>query len=230
MMELLFLLADIWMIYAGFTCGWKFIRHYGNYLLGLEWIVVGTSGSNFLLWSLLGGDEGSPLYWLAYFFDAFSRSVGVTLILVLGLLRVTHRYHPSRAVDVGAFVLAGGAGLYLQQFHHELHTGPATFFVVVAVLTSLFVFWFAVRLWQADARGHAVATALVTVAGLAIAITYDFFPNPGDDEYRTTFYTLALTTWGTQLFVIFRAYRAMHQRDVAAGTEPSLIRRAGARA
>ncbi|WP_183092788.1 transporter [Nocardioides stalactiti] len=229
MMELLFLIADLWMIYAGFTCGWKFIRHYGNYLLGLEWMVVGTSGTNFLLWSLLGGDEDSPLYWLAYYFDAFSRSVGVTLIVVLGLLRVTHRYHPSRTVDVGAFVLAAIAGLYLQQFHHGFHAGPATFYVVVALLTSVFVFWFANRLRQIGAHGHAIATALVTAAGLAIAITYDFFPIPGDDEYRTIFYTLALATWGTQLFVLFRAYGALHQHNVASGVESAVNRRADAR-
>lgn len=230
MKELLFLLADVWMIYAGFTCGWKFIRHYGNYLLGLEWMVVGTSGSNFLLWSLLGGDEGSPLYWLAYFFDAFSRSVGVTLIVVLGLLRVTNRYHPSRTVDIGAFALAAVAGLYLQQFHHEFHAGPAAFYVAVSVPTAVFVFWFAMRLWWAGAYGHAIATALVTAAGLTIAIVYDYFPIPGDDEYRTIFYTLALATWGTQMFVTYHAYRALHEHNVASGVEPSVNRRADARA
>lgn len=226
----MFLAADVWMIYAGFTCGWMFIRRYGNYLLGLEWMVVATSGTNFLLWSLLGGDEASPLYWLAYFFDAFSRSVGVTLIVVLGLLRVTHRYHPSRTVDIGAFALATAAGLYLQQFHHEFHVGPATFYVVVNVLTSIFLCWFVSQLWRAGARRHAIATALVVAAGLTIAVTYDFFPISGDDEYRTTFYTLALATWGTQMFVIFRAYRAFHDRAAALGSGPDFRRRADVRA
>ncbi|MYT25890.1 transporter, partial [Streptomyces sp. SID7760] len=78
MKEALFLLADLWMIFVGYFYGWKLIRRYGNYLLGLEWMVVATSGSNFLLWSLLGGDSGSVLYDVAYFFDAFSRSVGIT--------------------------------------------------------------------------------------------------------------------------------------------------------
>ena len=43
MKEILFLLADLWMISAGFYCGWKFLRRYDNYLLGLEWIVVAAS-------------------------------------------------------------------------------------------------------------------------------------------------------------------------------------------
>jgi hypothetical protein len=36
------------MVFACYFFGWKSIRKYGNYLLGLEWMVVGTSGTNFL--------------------------------------------------------------------------------------------------------------------------------------------------------------------------------------
>ncbi|MGC0334575.1 hypothetical protein RKD23_007565 [Streptomyces sp. SAI-170] len=222
MKELLFLLADLWMICAGFVCGWKFIRRYGNYLLGLEWIIVATSGSNFLAWSLLGGDEGSVLFSIAYFFDAFSRSVGITLILVMGLMRVTHRYKPTLTVDIGVFALAIAAGLYLQQFRgHELHVGPATLYLVVNALTTLFLASFSWRLWKIRAKGLAVLSALATAAGTAIALIYDFFPIPGDDEYRTTHYILALATWGTQLFVYFRSYRALHDHNVATGAEPA---------
>lgn len=215
MWVLLFLVADLWMIYAGFTYGWKFIREHGNYLLGLEWMIVATSGSNFLLWALLGGDKHSPLYALAYFFDAFSRSVGITVILVLGLMQVTHHYKPSIRTDVGLFALATAAGIYLQQFHDELHVGPATYYLAVYVLTGVFLGFFARRLWAVGARDHAVAVAVVTLAGLAIAVMYDFVPIPGDDADRTIFYTLALATWGTQLAVCFRAYRALHDRQAA---------------
>ncbi|MFJ7074193.1 transporter [Streptomyces sp. NPDC098781] len=221
MKEALFLLADLWMIFAGYFYGWKFIRRYGNYLLGLEWMVVATSGSNFLLWSLFGAKSDSVLYDLAYFFDAFSRSVGITLILVLGLMKVTHRYEPSRRVDIGVFGTAIVAGLFLRQFHGaDLHTGGiafwvAVFYVVVNLLTAVFLGYFAKRLWNAGARWPAVWTALVTAAGITIAITYDFFPLAFDDANRTIFYTAALATWGTQGFVYFRAYRALHDRNAA---------------
>jgi hypothetical protein len=229
MKDLLFMLADLWIIFAGFYCGWKFIRRYNNYLLGLEWMVVATSGSNFLLWALLGGDEGSFLYSIAYFFDAFSRSVGITLILVLGLMRVTHRYKPTVTVDVGVFALAVVAGLYFQQFRgHELHAGPATFYVTVNVLTTIFLAYFVWRLWKIGAKKLAIWAGVATAAGTAIAITYDFFPIPGDDEHRTLFYIAALATWGTQLFVYFFAYRALHDHNVAIGVEP--VRREGSAA
>jgi hypothetical protein len=214
MKDILFMLADLLMIAGGLYCGWKFLRDYGNWLLGLEWIIVGSSGVNFLVWALRGGDQGNFQYDLAFFLDAFSRSVGITLIAVVGLMQVTHKYKPRPAVDVGLFALAIVAGLYLQQFSgHELHVGPATFYVVVNLLTTAFLLYFIGRVWSIGAKGLAVWTALATAAGTAIAVTYDFFPIPGDDANRTIFYTAALATWGAQLFVFFFAYRALHDHN-----------------
>lgn len=229
MKELLFIVADLWMIVAGFVYGWKFIRSYDNYLLGLEWIVMATSGSNFLLWSLMGGDERSFMYVVAYFFDAFSRSVGMTLILVMGLMRVTHRYKPSMAVDMGVFALATAAGLYLQRFHGQFNLGSATFYVAVTVLTTLYLVYVVWRLWEIDARGEATGTALVTAASLAITVMYDFLPIPGDDAYRTTFYILALTTWGFMLYMYFRAYRVLHDHNAATRAEAPRVGLVGRR-
>ncbi len=222
MKDLLFMLADLWMIFAGFWFGWKFVRHYGNYLLGLEWMIVATSGTNFLLWAVLGGDEGSPLYTVAYFFDAFSRSVGITLILVLGLMRVTHRYKPSLGVDIGVFALGIAAGLYLMRFESgQLHLGPAVSYVIVNLLTTVFLAYFTWRLWKIGATKLALWTGIATAAATVIAVTYDFFPIPGDDAHRTWFYTAALATWGTQLFVYYVAYRALDDHNVRTGVEPA---------
>jgi hypothetical protein len=218
MKDIVFLLADLWMIVVGYYYGWRFIRRYGNYLLGLEWMVVATSGTNFLLWSLLGAREESILYDVAYFLDAFSRSFGITLILVMGLMGVTHRYRPSIAMDVGVFGLAIAAGLYLKNFHDgELHVVPATFYVAVNILTALFLVYFSKRLWGIGAKWSAAWTLLVTAAASAIAVTYDFFPLPFDDESRTIFYAAALAAWGSQGFVYFFAYRALHDHNEAVG-------------
>ncbi|MEV5641588.1 transporter [Streptomyces flaveolus] len=227
MREVLFLLADLWMIFVGYFYGWKLVRRYGNYLLGLELMVVATSGSNFLLWSLLGAKSDSVLYDVAYFFDAFSRSVGITLILIMGLMKVTHRYKPSRSVDVAVFGVAIVAGLFLRPFHGaDLHTGGlafwvAVFYVVVNLLTAVFLGYFVKRLWNAGAKRLAIWTGLVSAAGSTIALAYDFFPLPFDDANRTIFYTAALATWGTQGFVYFRAYRTLHDRNAALDATPA---------
>ncbi|MBW1595588.1 transporter [Streptomyces sp. JJ38] len=218
--ELFFLLADVWMIAAGFTFGWKFIRNYGNYLLGLEWIIVATSGSNFLVYALLGADEKSPMYTAAHFLDAFSRSVGITLILVLGLMGATHRYKPSKATDIGVFAFAAAVGLFLQLFGEQLGLGMAVFYVVVNVLTSLFLVYFSKRLWAIGAKMPAIGAGLATAAAFVIAATYDFVSIPGDDEAHTLFYTAALSTWGFQMCMYYFAYRALHAHNEAVDAEP----------
>jgi hypothetical protein len=230
MKDLLFALADLWMVYAGFRYGWRFLRRYHNYLLGIEWLCVAVSGCNFLVWSLLGSSPNNPEVDVAYFFDAFSRSVGITLILVLGLMRVTHRYKPGLFVEIGAFALAVIGGAYLQQFREgHFYAGPATYYLVVNVLTTLFLLYFARRLQAIGATGLATATAVVTLAATAIAVMYDFLPFP-DDAYRTTFYILACATWGFQLFIYFRGYQALQENNEETGLEQPARSRAVAEA
>jgi hypothetical protein len=227
MKDLPFLLSDLFMIAACFTFGWKFIRRYGNYLLGLELMVVGTSGTNFLLWSLFSGSEESPFYLLAYSFDAFSRSFGATLILVIGLMAVTHRYKPGKAFDIAIFTLATVAAVLLGGKHDDntIHVGVATFYVVMNLLTTAFLLYFANRVWQIGARKEAFWTTVVTLAACFIAVTYDFFPWWFDDADRTWFYTAALTTWGAQGVAYFYAYRKLDdhnhatESDAVAATE-----------
>jgi hypothetical protein len=222
MKDIAFLLADVWLIVVGFCFGWKFIRNYGNWLLGLEWTVVGVSATNFLVGSLLGSESGNVPYSVAFFLDAFSRSFGFTLVLVLGLMAVTHRYKPTLAVEVGAFGLAIVGGFLLGQFNDgTLHVGPATFYLVTNLLTTLFLAYFVTRLWDIGAKRLAGWAAVVTAAGTTIAVTYDFFPLPFDDELRTIFFTAALTTWGAQGFVYYFAYRALHRHNAAADVQPT---------
>ncbi|MDV6292073.1 transporter [Rhodococcus aetherivorans] len=206
--ELLFAAADIWMITVGFTYGIKFLRNYKNYLLGIEWIIVATSGTNFLIYGLVEAGHDSPMYAAAYFLDAFSRSIGITLILVLGLMKVTHRYKPSAAVDIGAFALATVVGIVLSQSAEEIGTPGKIFYLVANVLTTMFLIYFVQRLWNIGERGHAVWAAVATACGFVIAATYDFVHISGDDAEHTIFYIFALSTWGLQMFVYYRAYRA----------------------
>lgn len=171
-------------------------------------MIVATSGSNFLVYGLIKAGHDSPMYALAYFLDAFSRSVGITLILVLGLMKVTHRYKPSVAVDIGAFALAAVVGFLLSQFARRSAPPGKIFYIVVNVLTTGYLIYFVTRLWNIGERGHAVWAALATACGFVIAATYDFVHIPGDDAEHTILYIFALSTWGLQMFTYFRAYRA----------------------
>ncbi|MFE3960730.1 transporter [Nocardia sp. NPDC059091] len=220
--DALFALADIWMLVSGFVFGVKFIRNYSNYLLGIEWIIVATSGTNFLVYSLLGGDENSPMYAFAHFLDAFSRSVGFTLILVLGLMKVTHRYKPSVPMDIGAFALAAAVGFFLHAYADRFEVAAAVFYLLANVLTSLFLAYFTSRLWTAGLKKIAVRTGVATAAGFLIAAIYDFVPIPGDDQAHTYFYIAALTVWGFQLRTYYFGYRALDADSASRETPPSV--------
>jgi len=216
--EVLFIIADLWLIVAGLSFGWKFIRNYKNYFLGLECLVVAVSATNFLFWSILSGEIDSPMYTVAYFLDAFSRSFGFTLVLILGLMMVTHRYRPALWHEIGAFALAAIGGAFFVGFHGggAYGAGPATFFMITNVIASAFLFYFAARVWRAGAKGWAVATALITLVAMLIALTYDFLPWPFDDANRTLFYSAALATWGTQGLVYYFGYRALYNDNARA--------------
>jgi hypothetical protein len=228
MKDLLFLASDLWLMATCWYFGIKIFRRYHNHLLTLEYLVVALSSTNFLLWALLGGDESSPMYNLAYALDAFSRSFGITLILVLGLMRVTHRYEPPVWVEVGATALAVAGAVLLGPIHSDTldyddtkALSVAIFYVVTNLLTAVFLMYFAWRLAKVGATRLAILTAAVTALASYVAISYDFFPFSFDDENRTIFYILALTTWGAQAVIYYFGYKALHAHNVATGAEPT---------
>jgi hypothetical protein len=135
------------------------------------------------------------------------------LILVLGLMKVTHRYKPSVATDIGVFALATVAGLYLALFAQPISVPWAVFYVVTWALTALFLLYFAWRLWKLGERGHAFWVLAATAAGSIVAGIYDFYHIPGDNENHTIFYIIALTTWAFMLTAYYYAYRAMHNHN-----------------
>lgn len=224
MKDLLFLLADLWLMATCWIFGIKMWQNFRNHLLTLEYLVVAVSSTNFLLWSLLGGDEGSPMYNLAYILDAFSRSFGFTLLLVIGLLVVTDGYKPPLRVKIGVTALTAVAAVILGPIHNDhlvydtLHVSVATFYVVMNLLTTVFLAYFTLKVWRTGAKRLAVLTGLVTAAGTYVAVTYDFFPLSFDDEYRTIFYTIALTVWGCQAITYYYAYKSLHDARNAART------------
>ena len=220
MKDMLFILADLWIIVSCLYHGWKAIQKYRNYLLGIEMLVVGVSGTNFLLWSLLSGSEESLMYKAAYLLDAFSRSFGATVLLILGMMVVTHRFRPGLIFDMAAFLVTIIAAFFLRGFHGEdLYTndlayGVAIFYIAMNAITTLYLTIVVKQLWTANYKLRSLGTAFITALAAYVAIIYDFFPFSFDDENRTLFYTLALATWGTQAFVYYHAYAALeaHQR------------------
>lgn len=203
---LVFLLADAAMVAAGAIYGVKFLRK-RNYLLGLEWLIVALSGTNFFFYALSGSHA---LYNISYFFDAFSRAFGFPLIAVAGLMAVTHRYKPSTLADI-TFFGASVAGTVVLVAADFVVPAKPWFYLAMWTGYSICLAYFAWRLLIVGEKTHAIGMFLVMLSAQAIATIYDFFHIPGDDDQHTLFYILALSTWAFSLFETYHAYCALER-------------------
>jgi len=204
------LVSCIVLVISGLCYGAGFIRK-GNYLLGLEFLIVGISASNFTTY-IATGWKGN--YNVALFLDAFSRGVGVPIIATMGLMAITHNYKPSRAKDVFLFV-AGFAATAFYYLSDVTQTVLPYFYVIMWSLYTLYLCYFTWRLVRARAVAHALATALGGVAGLMVALRYDFFPIAGDDS-KLIFMTCAFLTWSYSMVQLYYAYGALEKTQKVA--------------
>lgn len=203
--------------------GLKFLKR-RNYLLGLEWLVVTFSASNFLLYFL---SDLSVAYGISFFCDAFSRGFGMPVIAVAGLMAVTHGYKPSMRVDILFFVgsILGTVVLVTADFMAEPRP---YFYVVMWAAFSVYLGCFASRLFSLGERLHAAGVVLVLLSSLAIACIYDFYKIPGDAEnILMNFFVLAVLTWSFLAVELYYAYcaleRAMKTRGGLAARSPAAI-------
>ncbi|WP_280211345.1 hypothetical protein [Nocardia cyriacigeorgica] len=219
---ILVLLADLAMVGAGFYYGIRLLRGFRNFLLGLEWVVMAVSGVNVLYLAAINVDHESLSYHAMVFFDAFSRSFGMTVILVVGLMAVTHRYRPSWVVEALAIVAGIAVGLNRALEPRPVEPSWAIFYLVMNLAAALFVFVYLVpKLWRGGDRGNATWVAVGAALGAYVAIIYDYFPIPGDDEEHTLFYIISLTIWALMIVTFSRGYLALERLNARADARTS---------
>ncbi|HZW20287.1 hypothetical protein [Noviherbaspirillum sp.] len=202
-------LATVLLLATSLVYGVKFLRKQ-NYLLGLEWLVVTLSTSNLLIYLL---SQAKLPYSISYFCDAFSRAFGIPVIATAGLMAVTHRYAPSKFLDIVFFAgsIAGTAFLVSA----DIMAKPLPYFYLFMwTAFSIYLAYFAYRLLRAGENRHALGVILALVSGQAIASIYDFYKIPGDEE-QVIFFTLALTTWSYMLAQLYYAYGALERVEAA---------------
>jgi hypothetical protein len=202
--------ADVLMVAAGATYGWKFLKK-GNYLLGLEWLIVALSGTNFFFYALSGSEF---LYSISFFFDAFSRASGFTVIAIAGLMAVTHKYKPSALADVAFFAISAVIAVVLVAADFVAPAKPV-FYLLMWTVFSIYLAYFAWRLMAAGEKTHAWGVILALVTCQAIASIYDFYHIPGDDDQHTLFYIAALLSWAYAMFELYHAYGALERAEEA---------------
>ncbi|GAA5562093.1 MULTISPECIES: hypothetical protein [Acinetobacter] len=199
------LVACIVLALSGWIYGAKFIKK-NNFLLGLEWWIIAFSATNFVSYMLTGWEVS---YSITMFLDSFSRSFGMPIIAVLGLMALTHNLKPSTLNEVILFAVAfaGTFVVFTADFFNELRP---YFYVIMWSIFTIYLCYFIFRLAQAGEKLHAFATTITAVFGLAVAIVYDFFPIPGDDTFMI-FMTWAFITWTYAGIQLYYAYAALER-------------------
>ncbi len=209
--DLFALLSCILLVISGLFYGAAFIRR-KNYLLGLEFLIVGISASNFTTFIATGWQAN---YNIAIFLDAFSRGVGVPVIATLGLMAVTHDYKPSPAKDILIFV-AGFAAIGVYFLSGIIEGFLPYFYVFMWSAYTLYLCYFTLQLARAGEALHTLATIAGGLAGLVVALRYDFFPIPGDDT-KMVFMTMAFLAWSYSMVQLYYAYGALERSNKVYG-------------
>lgn len=205
LIEVFALVSCVLLMACGLYYGAAFIKR-KNYLLGVEFLIVGISATNFTIFMATGWMAN---YNVAMFLDAFSRGVGIPIIAALGLMAVTHNYKPSPASDLLLF-LAGFVAAAIYFTSSSFKPLLPYFYVLMWSAYTLYLAYFVLLLIRAREILHAFATAMSGVMGLTIALRYDFFPIPGDDT-KIIFMTCAFLVWSYSMVQSFYAYFALQR-------------------
>ncbi|MFC4522422.1 hypothetical protein [Cupriavidus pinatubonensis] len=201
----LYCLADFTLIMASLIYGIKLLKK-RNFLLGFEWLVVTFSATN-LLTNALTGEQ--IFLNISLFCDAFSRTVGVPVIGIAGMMAVTHRYKPSMGADV--MYVVGALAATVVVWTADFMVGPKPYFYLVMwSLFSVYVAYVIKKLLSAGEKLIAVGVTLALVAAQTIASIYDFYHIPGDDDHAV-FYTIAMLVWAYQSVLFYYAYCALER-------------------
>ncbi|CRI57773.1 hypothetical protein [Pseudomonas sp. CCOS 191] len=207
--DVLALLTCVLLVVSGSTYGIKFLRR-GNFLLGLEWLIVAFSGTNFLIYLLT---QSQVSYGISYFCDAFSRGFGIPIVTVLGLMAVTHGFRPSVGKDALIFAITFVCTFVMIKADFMIKPLPY-FYVVMWAGYTVYLAYFISRLALVGEYLHAFGVTVAAMLGLLVACIYDFYPIPGDDT-KAIFMSIALASWSFMMIQLYYAYfalvRAKHQ-------------------
>ena len=196
-------LSTLVLVASSLVYGLRFLGR-RNYLLGVEWLVITFSATNFLFYMLSGAHVS---YTVSYFCDAFSRGFGIPVIAIAGLMTATHGYKPSTLVDVWFFVVGFVAALLLVASDSAI---KPYFYVVMWAAFTVYLAYLAKRLLDAGKRRHALRVMLALSPSLVIACIYDFYKIPGDEQNVVmNFYFLAGLSWAYLLVELYYAYGAL---------------------
>lgn len=190
-----------------FKYGLKFLKE-RNYLLGIEWLIIGVSGLNFAFYWITLSEYS---YSLMIYLDAFSRLFGIPVIGILGMMSVSHHYKPSHSIDIWIFVtsLIGTAILLYTGF---FDSSLPYIYLAMWYVFAAYLCYFDMHLFSNGKTKIAIYLLIAIVFSTALHTAYDFYAIPGDDtNVFLNFWVIALVVWSYLFSVIYYAYAALER-------------------
>ncbi len=86
----------------------------------------------------------------------------------------------------------------------------AVFYLCMWSVLSCYLAYFAWRLQHARMYRHALGVGLVALAAETVAVMYDFYSFPGDEEHLV-FYSVAAPVWSLLCAEMYYAYCALER-------------------
>jgi len=214
--EILLLCSIPTLILSGWYYGWKFLKA-RNYLLGIEWWVLGFSATNMFAYTATRLEVFGAI---TYFCDAFSRALGVPLIAMLGLMVVTHRFKPSHVVEALLFASAAIVATLARTLWADA-AGLQYFYIATSAAFTFYILYFIWRLARAGFSLHGAAMFVGIAAIWIVALWEGGFlqvPNEDNNLFLNLFF-IAHIVWALFFAEIYYAYRAL---DRSTGQEGPL--------
>jgi len=202
--------------------GVKFLQK-KNYLLGIEWLILSASSGNFAVyWFTLSEAQ----YSVAYFFDAFSRLSGMTLLTILGMMVVSHRFQPSTRFDTWAYVLSTVATvLVLYVYDDVINPWLAYLYLGIWYVTAIYLADFCRRLFAVGRVAVGLHMVAATISLTILHTAYDFYKIPGDEtNLFFNFYFVAFLVWAYGYSAMYYGYLALEQESERAADARSSVR------
>ena len=207
--SLVCMLASILLSFVMFKYGFKFLKK-RNYLLGIEWLIIGVSGANFALYWVTSSEAS---YSLMIYLDAFSRLFGIPVIGILGMMAVSHHYKPSARVDAWVFI-ASLIGTAVLLYTGIFDTSLPYIYLVMWYGFAAYLCYFVVRLFSSSEISVAIHLSIAIVVSTMLHTAYDFYTIPGDEtNVFLNFWVIALIVWSYLFAVIYYAYDALGRRS-----------------
>jgi hypothetical protein len=196
---------------SGIWFGIRFLKS-DNALLGWEWIILGTSATNAILYFI----TSSPInFHLMVFLDSFSRTIGVPIIGGIGLLILSRDLKVPTSIKIGLFAAGAVLGGLITAFKpvEALLPSMAEFLGLFFIVAQID---FAVALYRNGLRGHAIGAVLAMVALQTTAVLDGLLKAPahpnGFIAIISNFWVYSNVIWSIAFTEYYFAYEALLRR------------------